>query len=59
MMYCFTFISIKIKSPTESTPENSPVKIWPIKPLPGEKDWDFPPPRSILHNLVHPVGNIE
>ena len=26
---------------TESTPESSPVKIWPIKSLPAEEVWIF------------------
>ena len=41
-------------APTESTLESFPVKTWPAKPLPGEKDFNFPLPQSILHNLVHP-----
>ena len=40
--------------PSESTPE-----LWPVKPLPSEKDLNFPPPRSILHNLVHPEENVK
>ena len=43
----------------ESTPECSPVKIWSLKLFPGEKDLDFPPPRNILRNLVHPRENVE
>ena len=30
--------------PAESTPENSPVKIWCVKSLPGKKRFDFLPP---------------
>ena len=34
-------------------------QIWSVKPLPAEKGLNFPPLRCILHNLVHPSGNIE
>ena len=30
-----------LSAPAESTPESSPVKIWPLKPLPTEKVWIF------------------
>ena len=45
--------------PTESTQESFPVKIWPVKPLLIEKSLNFPLLRFILHNLVHPSGNVK
>ena len=42
LMFWVTFRKTYCLSvPTESTPESSPVKIWPVKPLPGEKVWIF------------------
>ena len=45
--------------PAESTPESSSKKIQLVKSLPSEKDLDFLPLRSILHNLVQPGVNVE
>ena len=44
-----------LSSSAESTLE----KMWPAEPLPVEKSLNVPPPRCILHNLVHPGGNVE
>ena len=52
-------LQAKTPCPSESTLERFPVKIWPVKPLPGKKYLDFPPPQSISLNLVHHEGNVE
>ena len=45
--------------PVISTPECSLVKIWPVKSIPPEKSLNILPPRSILHNSVHPSEDVE
>lgn len=44
-----------LSASAEFTLESSPVKTWPVKPLPGEKRLNVPLPRSILLNLFIPV----
>ena len=53
----WSFITPCLSASAQSALESSPMKIQLVKPLPGEKDSDFPPPRTILHNLVHPGEN--
>ena len=43
-----------LSPPTKTTTKNYPVKIWSVKPFPGEKDLSFLFPQSVLHNLGHP-----
>lgn len=43
----------------EYTPESSLVKIWPIKSLLAKKNLKHPALQCILHNLIHPDGNLE
>ena len=57
--FYITLILPILSAPTESTPENSPKKIWPLNTLPVEKKLNFPPLRSILLNLVHTGRNVE
>ena len=55
----WSFITPCLSASAQSTPESLAMKIRLVKPLPGEKDSDFPPPQSILHNLVHLGENAE
>ena len=44
---------------TKFIPESSPVKISSVKPFPVEKSLNFLPPQFVLHDLIHPGGNVE
>ena len=35
-----------LSTPAKSTPQSSPVKLWPVKPLPSEKYFDISPPEK-------------
>ena len=48
-----------LSASAKSTPASSVVKIWPVKSLSDQKNSNYSPPRCIIHNLVHPNGNVE
>ena len=58
VLFVDSTVTLCLRTPVESIPESSPVKMRPVKSLPGEIGFNFLPPRRVLHNLDQTGENV-